>query len=293
MKVLSTKEFNEIIAWMPSGESFSIVKPKTFVADILPDHFKSAKYSSFTRKLHRWGFMRHYRGEEAGAFYHKDFKRDRLDLVEQMTCHKLDGPKAPAAVSAVAALKKSKVVKETAERAVLRVTAVPAAPKATTAQRMVAIARPVPLPQQLPIPQPANITAQLQRQLQNINAVQEIPQMDAAERLHAAIELEVNRRLKERIQVAALSRHALAMMQQQQRQLNAAAPTLRDPRTLGLNLVGGHHPSSLQAQLLQMQQRKHQFGMDASCLAFANMPRRDMQGLDNLPPSNVQGAKTA
>ena len=101
MKVLSNKEYRDIITWMPSGESFSIIKPKQFVSDVLPEFFKSAKYSSFTRKLHRWGFMRHYRGEEAGAFYHKDFKKDRLDLVEQMSCHKVD-MKAPVAMNAVA-----------------------------------------------------------------------------------------------------------------------------------------------------------------------------------------------
>jgi hypothetical protein len=88
MKVLSNKKFEDIIAWTPSGTAFEIRKPKQFAAEILPTFFKSAKYSSFTRKLHRWGFVRHYRGEEAGAFYHKEFLKDRLDLVEAMTCHK-------------------------------------------------------------------------------------------------------------------------------------------------------------------------------------------------------------
>lgn len=93
MKVLSTPEFSEIIAWTPSGKAFNILQPKAFVASILPDHFKSAKYSSFTRKLHRWGFMRHYRGPEAGAFFHKHFRRGRMDLVEKMSCYK---PAAPS-----------------------------------------------------------------------------------------------------------------------------------------------------------------------------------------------------
>ena len=100
MKVLSDKNNAHIITWMPSGKSFSILKPKLFVAEILPDAFKTAKYSSFTRKLHRWGFMRHYRGEEAGAFYHKDFQRGRLELVEQMTCHKAE-PQSAAAIASV------------------------------------------------------------------------------------------------------------------------------------------------------------------------------------------------
>merc|ERR1719162_60503 len=109
MKVLSSREYSEIIAWMPSGMSFNILKPKAFVAGVLPDEFKSAKYSSFTRKLHRWGFMRHYRGEEAGAFYHKDFQRDRLEMVEEMTCHKADPPKSTHLITAAVAQKKALV----------------------------------------------------------------------------------------------------------------------------------------------------------------------------------------
>ena len=86
MKVLSDPQFSHIIEWLPSGKSFVIHKPKVFATDVLPTHFKSAKYSSFTRKLHRWGFVRHFRGGESGAFYHADFAKGRLDLAEAMTC---------------------------------------------------------------------------------------------------------------------------------------------------------------------------------------------------------------
>lgn len=86
MKVLSEPKFAHIIEWLPSGKSFVIHKPKVFATDILPAHFKSAKYSSFTRKLHRWGFVRHFRGGESGAFFHDDFQKGRLDLAEAMTC---------------------------------------------------------------------------------------------------------------------------------------------------------------------------------------------------------------
>ena len=99
MKVLCQKQFREIITWLPDGKSFTIVRPKAFVNEILPQHFKQAKYSSFTRKLHRWGFQRHLRGEEAGAFFHKSFQRGRLDLVEKMTCYKVDGKLSAAAIA--------------------------------------------------------------------------------------------------------------------------------------------------------------------------------------------------
>jgi HSF-type DNA-binding len=86
MKVLSNPNFSHIVEWLPSGNSFVIHKPKAFATDLLPTHFKSAKYSSFTRKLHRWGFVRHFQGGEAGAFFHDNFQKGRLDLAEAMTC---------------------------------------------------------------------------------------------------------------------------------------------------------------------------------------------------------------
>jgi len=90
MKVLSiqTKQYQEIISWTPSGKAFRVKDSKRFVAEIFPVHFnkRGAKFSSFTRKLHRWGFQRHYRGGEAGSFYHKYFIKDQVDLVEKMSC---------------------------------------------------------------------------------------------------------------------------------------------------------------------------------------------------------------
>lgn len=208
--------------------------------------------------------MRHYRGEEAGAFYHKDFQKDRMDLVEQMSCHKAEPPKAPVA-------KKNQPPAEPAAP-------VEAAPKVV--QRLST-------PQQSPMPQPPKVVAQLQRQQQQLKVplpeMQPRPQFDAAERLNAAIELEVTRRLKERIQAAAISRHALAMMQP------IAPPTLRAPQSLQWS-----SPASLQAHLLRMQQQKQQLSLEASCLAFGSYPlMRDNQGLEKLPPTNIQGAKTA
>lgn len=238
------------------------------MADILPDHFKSAKFSSFTRKLHRWGFMRHYRGEDSGAFYHDDFQKDRLDLVEQMTCHKLEPQKAPEVKKPQAAAPNAPDV---------AAAALPSKP----AQRLV-----VPGASSLPRPQPQEIAVRLHRQQQPLKLpvpeFQQQSQLDAAERLHAAIELEVNRRLQERIQAATVSRHALAMMQQQSnplsgmnhRSLNFASPS-----------------SSLQVQLLRMQHEKKQ--REAACMAYGNIPLRDNKGLGQLPSTNIQGAKTA
>ena len=42
-----------------------------------------------------------------------------------------------------------------------------------------------------------------------------------------------------------------------------------------------------------VQQQKQQMGLEAACLAFSGFPRMSDQGLDELPPTNIQGAKTA
>lgn len=44
------------------------------------------KYTSFTRKLNRWGFTRVTRGPETGAYYHKFFQRGDTRLCMQMSC---------------------------------------------------------------------------------------------------------------------------------------------------------------------------------------------------------------
>jgi len=56
MKILSRHEFKDIIAWMPSGKSFSI-NDKSRLDEIWKFFdFPDTKFDSFRRKLHRWGF---------------------------------------------------------------------------------------------------------------------------------------------------------------------------------------------------------------------------------------------
>jgi len=82
MQILEDDEFSDIISWMPNGKTFIILRPKAFVNKVLPHTFKSVQYTSFTRKLIRWGFSRCENG--TGEFYHPKFRRGRFDLVEKM-----------------------------------------------------------------------------------------------------------------------------------------------------------------------------------------------------------------
>lgn len=54
MEILSIEEYHDIIRWLPHGKGFIIADKKRFADEVLPKHFKQAKFTSFTRKLNRW-----------------------------------------------------------------------------------------------------------------------------------------------------------------------------------------------------------------------------------------------
>ena len=58
MDILSNEANADIICWLPHGNGFIINKKKTFANEVLPKYFKASKFTSFTRKLNRWGFTR-------------------------------------------------------------------------------------------------------------------------------------------------------------------------------------------------------------------------------------------
>lgn len=81
---------------MPNGLSFCIVDSKILVEKVLPVYFKEAKYTSFTRKLNRWGF-KHYSlpineassnssiaDKEMSIYSHDKFRRDDPGLCQTM-----------------------------------------------------------------------------------------------------------------------------------------------------------------------------------------------------------------
>jgi hypothetical protein len=92
MAMLNDEDHVGIISWLPHGRGFMICKKKLFEKDVMPKFFsKHSKYTSFTRKLNRWGFVRVTRGPEMGAYYNKLFHRDNSILCLQMTCNRPNG----------------------------------------------------------------------------------------------------------------------------------------------------------------------------------------------------------
>lgn len=92
-KSVVDNEIAESICWLDHGKSFVVCNPEKFSKEILPTYFKQAKYSSFTRKLYRWGFRHITKGPDANSFYHELFQRDNGKLCLNMYCTYSDGVK--------------------------------------------------------------------------------------------------------------------------------------------------------------------------------------------------------
>lgn len=86
MNIVSDVNTNDVISWHPRGECFIIIKKNKFEHDVLPRYFGKTNYKSFMRKLNRWGFRCVTHGQEAGAYYHKYFKRGQPRLLERIRC---------------------------------------------------------------------------------------------------------------------------------------------------------------------------------------------------------------
>ena len=85
--VISDEKINaDIIKWTLCGTGFQIVDKKRLVSEILPRYFKQSQFTSFTRKLSRWGFERVPKGHMMGTYHHKFFKRSRPTLCARMFC---------------------------------------------------------------------------------------------------------------------------------------------------------------------------------------------------------------
>lgn len=78
---------NFCVAWLEDGKSFVIRNPEEFTRKVVPKFFKATKFSSFTRKLYRWGFRQINRGigpDDPIIFGNEFFHRDDEKLMAQM-----------------------------------------------------------------------------------------------------------------------------------------------------------------------------------------------------------------
>jgi HSF-type DNA-binding len=78
---------NFCVAWLEDGKTFIIRNPDTFTRQVVPQFFKPTKFSSFTRKLYRWGFRQVNRGigpDDPIIFGNEYFLRDNAELMAKM-----------------------------------------------------------------------------------------------------------------------------------------------------------------------------------------------------------------
>jgi hypothetical protein len=87
MKMLNDPANSQIVAWVPSGDAFRVHSKDQFVTEVMPAYFgKQSKFTSFTRKLNRWGFTRDSQDQNKGAYSHPLFHRDDPTSHEKMSC---------------------------------------------------------------------------------------------------------------------------------------------------------------------------------------------------------------
>lgn len=86
------KEEDASIGWIPGGKAFVIRNKANLCSTWMPMFFGQAKFSSFTRKLYRWGFRKinmapqSVAGSSASSLYfgNENFQRDNTDLLTRM-----------------------------------------------------------------------------------------------------------------------------------------------------------------------------------------------------------------
>ena len=82
--ILSRPDLADVVAWMPHGRSWRVLKPREFEIRVIPTYFEHAKFSSFIRQANGWGFRRVTQGRDRNSYYHEMFLRGLPHLCKMM-----------------------------------------------------------------------------------------------------------------------------------------------------------------------------------------------------------------
>lgn len=102
--ILNDPRYRNYIRWSQDGKSFIIIDSAEFSNGVLAEHFKHSNMSSFVRQLNKYDFhkvksddsskMKY--GSGMREFAHKNFRKDRLDLIGLIS-RKIGVPERPGA----------------------------------------------------------------------------------------------------------------------------------------------------------------------------------------------------
>jgi len=76
---------DDIVSWLPHGRAFLVKDMNRFMKLIVPRYFiEQTRWSSFSRQLNLYGFLRVANGPDVGAYYHELFLKGRPGLCNYM-----------------------------------------------------------------------------------------------------------------------------------------------------------------------------------------------------------------
>lgn len=82
--ILSRDDLSDVVAWLPHGRSWRVLKPREFEVKVIPAYFEHSKFSSFIRQANGWGFRRITQGRDRNSYYNELFLRGLPHLCKKM-----------------------------------------------------------------------------------------------------------------------------------------------------------------------------------------------------------------
>lgn len=88
MGLLFDDEYSNIVTFLPDGLSFGIINAKVFADEVMPKVLGIRTFSSFVRKLHRWGFERilEKKTHDVDVFRHHLFRKGDWASCRKIKC---------------------------------------------------------------------------------------------------------------------------------------------------------------------------------------------------------------
>jgi hypothetical protein len=88
MNLLLDEEYSKIVTFLPDDQSFGIINAKVFADEVMPKVFGIRTFSSFVRKLTRWGFERimEKKTHDVDVFRHDLFHKNDWKSCASIKC---------------------------------------------------------------------------------------------------------------------------------------------------------------------------------------------------------------